>query len=160
MRKGTGNSNKKQLFLLPSDLCIPGICIRPDFQELEILSMMANCRNLAYVWQYSICHICIVIIFIITLKGRQRSYFYSWINWDNNLVHLGSHYYQEPLEAGRQRCFSPARHPGQCLSASVCGWRVGVIEVLCGPKVGKISKSVVAHGIAFVRNFVTTRRYR
>lgn len=30
----------------PPDLCIPGIGMRPDFQELAVLSMMSNCGDL------------------------------------------------------------------------------------------------------------------
>lgn len=110
------NKNKKaQLFLLPPDLCIPGIGIRPDFQELAMLSMMADCGDLAYVCQCSIRHIYIVILLYCyyhhnNFESPARISFHSWINSDNNLVHPGTHYYQDSLEARLQRCFPSARH--------------------------------------------------
>lgn len=113
----------------PPDLCIPGIGIRPDFQELAMLSMMSNCGDLAYVWQCSISHIYVVIIIIITLKGRQGSHFTAEsIQWfSSSWITLLSRVLGGRITKKLSFCQKP-----QWLSTSVCWCLAGVTEVLSG----------------------------
>lgn len=106
-----------------------GIGIRPDFQELAMLSMMSNCGDLAYVWQCSISHIYVVIIIIITLKGRQGSHFTAEsIQWfSSSWITLLSRVLGGRITKKLSFCQKP-----QWLSTSVCWCLAGVTEVLSG----------------------------